>query len=241
VVNYNGDAKGGLAIKSSQAYVNGVVDKDLSVTAREITLGSGTLVKGNVDYYSPKEMIIEQGATIRGTVNFHKTKMPAKGNAQSFILGLFTLGVFLKTIMFITAALVILYLAKNHVKPVVAEASSRFWQEVLRGFVVLVAVPVAIIISLFTVIGIVLGMVALFAYLALLVGAAVISALLFARLALKHVFKKENYELNWWLVIVAVLVLGLVNLIPFIGWLFTFVIFLASLGSLANYVYKRFK
>ena len=63
----------------------------------------------------------------------------------------------------------------------------------------------------------------------------------FAKLALKYVFKKENYELNWWVVILAILVLGLINLIPVVGWIFTFVIFLAALGAWSNYVYARVK
>ena len=101
-----------------------------------------------------------------------------------------------------------------------------------------VVAPVAIIISFITIIGITLGMIALFIYLALITIAAVIAGLLFAQLALKYIFKKENYELNWWIVILAVLALAVITLIPIVGWIFIFIIVLAALGGLTKYVCK---
>ncbi len=240
-VNYSGNAGGDVVINGNKVYINGTIEKNLSVKARDITLGSGTLIKGNFDYYSLKEAVIEQGATIRGTVNFHKTETPAKKQMPGFIFGLFTLALLVKTMMFIVASLAALYLARTHVKSIVREASSNFWKEAGRGFILFIVAPVAIIISFITIIGITLGMIALFIYLALITIAAVIAGLLFAKLALKYIFKKENYELNWWIVILAVLALGLIALIPVAGWIFIFIIFLAALGSFANHVYKKLK
>ncbi len=242
-VNYSGSAGKGVVIKAkSKVYINGIIEKDLSITAREIKLDSGALIKGNFDYYSPKEATIEPGATVRGAVNFHKVEMPAKGPIRAgIIFGIFTLALLVKTLMFITASLAVLYLARTHVKSIIREASFNFWKEAGRGFILFVVAPVAIIISFVTLIGITLGVIALFVYLALITIAAVIAVLLFAQLALKYIFKKENYELNWWVVILAVLALGLITLIPIVGWLSIFIIFLAALGSFANYVYKKLK
>jgi len=241
VINYSGTAGKGVVIKGNKVYINGTIEKDLSITAREITLGSGALVKGNFDYYSPKEATTEQGAVIRGAVNFHKTEMPAKKQSLGFFFGLFTLALLVKTLMFVVASLAVFYLARTHVKSIVKEASSNFWKEAGRGFVLFIVAPVAIIISFVTIIGITLGLVALFVYLALVTMAAVIAVLLFAQLTLKYIFKKENYELNWWVVILAVLALGLISLIPFVGCLFVFIIVLAALGSFANYIFKKLK
>ncbi len=241
-INYEGNAGGSVVIKGNKVYIDGAIGKDLSVTAQEITLGSKALIGGKFDYYSQKEAVMESGAIVRGVVNFHKTEMPAKRPILAgIIFGIFTLALLVKTLMFITASLAALYLARTHVKSIVREASSNFWKEALRGFVLFVVAPVAIIICFITIIGITLGMIALFVYLALITITAVISVLLFAQLALKYIFKKENYELNWWVVILAVLALGLIALIPIVGWIFIFIIFLAALGSFANYVYKKLK
>ncbi|MCX6813105.1 MAG: hypothetical protein NTV77_01280 [Candidatus Azambacteria bacterium] len=241
-INYEGNAGGGAVIRGNKVYINGAVGKDLSVRAREITLGPKALIGGRFDYYSPKEATIEPGAAVRGAVNFHKTEIPAKGPIRAgIIFGIFTLALLVKTLMFITASLAVLYLARTHVKSIIREASFNFWKEAGRGFILFVVAPVAIIISFVTVIGITLGVIELFVYLAFIAIAAVIAVLLFAQLALKYIFKKENYELNWWVVILAVLTLGLITLIPIVGWLSIFIIFLAALGGFANYVYKKLK
>ncbi len=241
-INYEGNAGGGVVIKSNSVYINGAVGKDLSVTAREITLGPKALIGGKFDYYSPKEAIIESGATIRGAVSFHKTEMPAKKPAGAwFFFGIFTLALIIKTLMFITASLVALYFTGDQVKSIVKNASANFWKEAGRGFIILFIAPVAIIISFATIIGITLGIIALLVYLMLVFVAAVIAGLLFAQLALKYVFKKENYELNWWVVVLAVAVLGLITFIPIAGWLFTLVLVFAALGSSAGYIYRKFR
>ncbi len=240
-VNYNGSAGGNVVIKGDRVYINGTIERNLSVKARDITLGPNTLIKGNFDYYSPKEAVIERGATIRETVNFHKTEMPAKKQVRGFVFGLFTLALLVKAVIFIVASLVALYFARTHVKSIVREASSNFWKEAGRGFVLFVATPIAMIICFITIVGITLGMIALFLYLALVTIAAVIAGLLFAQLALKYVFRKENHELNWWIVVLAILALGLITLIPVAGWIFIFIVFLAALGSLAKHVYKKLK
>ena len=240
-INYNGNTGGGIVVKGEKVFINGAIGKDLSVKAREITLGPKTLISGKFDYYSPKEATIESGATIRGAVNFHKTEMPAKRASAGLIFGIFTLALIVKTLMFITAALVVLSFAGNQTKSIVGKAVSNFWKEVGKGFVILVITPVAIIISCATIIGITLGIITLFAYMAFVFAAAVISVLLFAQLALKYVFKKEGYELNWWIVILSVVALGMINFIPIIGWIFTLIVFLAALGSSASYIYRKLK
>ena len=241
-ISYEGNAGGSVVIKGDKIYINGAIGKDVSITAREITLGPKTLIGAKFDYYSPKEATIESGATIRGAVNFHKTEMPAKKPTGAwFFFGIFTLALLIKTLMFITASLVALYFTGNHVRAIVKNASSNFWKETGRGFIILFIAPVAIIISFATIIGITLGLIALFVYLAFVFVAAVIAGLLFAQLALKYVFKKENYELNWWVVILAILALAVITCIPFVGPIFTLVLVFAALGSSASYVYKKLK
>lgn len=239
-INYDGNSAGGVVIKGQKVFINGAIGKDLSITAQEITLGPKALISGKFDYYSPKEATMKSGSTVRGAVNFHKVETPMRRPMRAGILfGIFTMAFIIKSLMFMTVALVALYFAGDQTKAIVKEASSNFWKEAGRGFIILIVVPVAIIISLVTVIGITLGLIALFVYLALITVSAVVSVLLFAELALKYVFKKENYELNWWVVILAVLGLNVITFIPIAGGLFMFILVLATLGSTAGYVYRK--
>ena len=116
-----------------------------------------------------------------------------------------------------------------------------FWKEALRGFIVLVVVPAAVILSFITVIGAFLGIIVGIFYAAFIVIASVISVLLFAKLVMKYIFKKGDYQLNWWIVALATLVLGLIAIIPFVGWIFVFFIFISALGSTSDFIYHKIR
>ncbi|MDD5569084.1 MAG: hypothetical protein PHG23_01560 [Candidatus Pacebacteria bacterium] len=241
-VNFSGTAAGSMEVAGDQVYINGTVEKDLVVRAADITFGPKAVIRGNFDYYSPKEAVMEQGSAISGQTNFHKTAAPLKKEtAKGFAWGFITLAWLLKSAMIILAGLVAIYVFKGPTQAVVEEALGKFWSNAGKGFGLLFLIPIAVILSFITVVASFLGLIALFAYIALLIASSIIAVLVFARLALKYIFKKEQYELNWWIVIIAALVLGAVSLIPFVGWLFTFVVFLAAFGSLTSYVFGKIK
>ncbi len=241
-IQYAGSVSRNLKVDGNKVYINGPVGGDVSITAQEIKFGPNAVIQGNLDYYSSSEAIMEQGAAINGVVNFHKTEMPAKKAVEKgVLLGFLTVAWLLKSLMMLTAALVALYFVRSQTTAVIKDAGSNFWKEMGRGFVVLVVIPIAIIISLVTVIGIPLGVIALLFYGIMLLVSAIIAPLLFARLAIDHIFKKGGKELNWWIAIIAIVVFGLIGFIPIVGWIFGFLIFLASFGAVTNHIYKKLK
>jgi cytoskeletal protein CcmA (bactofilin family) len=242
-VNYSGENNGNLGIAGRNVYINGKINGDVSVKAESVKLGPNAVITGNFDYSSLNEAVLEQGAKINGTVNFTKTTMPDnkkmadKGSFWGFISFVFTM----KLIAITFVALIFVYLFKNQTKAIIEESVSNFWRKTGKGFILLVVIPFAIIISFITVIGTPLGVIAGLLYAVLLIISSILGNLLFAQLCMKYVFKKKEYELNWWIVILAVLVFGLISFIPFIGWLFKFIIFLAAFGSLADYALNKLK
>ena len=243
-VNYSGTVNGDLTAKGDEIYLNGTVKGNVSAHAKKVKLGPDAVVEGTFDYYSNSEVVMEEGATVLGATNFHKVQYEGKKAASSgwAIFGFLTAGWIIKLLMLVTAALVAFYAFRSQVKAIVHEATTGFWKEAGRGFILLVVAPVAIIVSFITVIGVPLGFIALLLYAAfLLIASVVFTPLLFGRLAAQYVFKKERYELSWWAIVLAVLVLSILKFIPIVGWLFCFIIFLASFGSFANYVYRKWR
>jgi len=242
-INYSGNGNGELDIRGRDVFINGKVSGDVSVYAENVKLGPNAVIIGNFDYSSPNQAVLEQGATVNGATNFNKTvmagnkDMPSKGA----FLGFVTMGLMVKSIMIIISALVLIYFFKKQTEVIITEAASNFWKNTGKGFIFLIIIPAAIIVSFMTVIGIALGGIAALLYAALLIISSVLANLLFAYLCMKYIFKKEKYNLNWWIVILATLVFGIILLIPFIGWLFRFIILLAAFGSLVSYVFSKFK
>lgn len=242
-INYSGNGNGELDIRGGNVFINGKVSGDVSVYAENVKLGPNAVIGGNFDYSSPNQAVLEQGAMVNGVTNFNKTVMPNSKEmpGKGAFLGFITMGLMVKSIMIIIAALVLIYFFKRQTEIIITEAASSFWKNTGKGFMFLVVIPAAIIVSFITVVGIPLGGIAALIYAALLIISSILANLLFAYLCMKYIFKKEKYNLNWWIVILAVLVFGIILLIPFIGFLFRFIILLAAFGSLVGYVVNKFK
>ncbi len=238
-INYSASTAGNLEIRGGVVLVDGPVAGNLSVYAEDVKLGPNAKISGNFDYYSQKQAILEQGASVSGQTNFHKTTVPARQESKKAFAGFLTGWWLIKSLALIIAGLILIYVFGSVTKAVVEESAKNFWKEALLGFAILVAVPFAIIISFFSVVGIFLGFLLIPIYIAHILIAAVIAPMTFARLALKYVFRKENFEINWWVLAVSVLAFGLISMIPVIGWLFGFVIFLSAFGSVSSYIYRR--
>lgn len=239
-VSYAGKAGQNLDIKGDTVYVNGTVEKNLSIRAREIKIGPKASIQGDFDYYSPGTAVIEQGADIKGATNFHKIDAPVKmepdKKAMAGFIGFFWA---LRSLAVFIAALVMFYFFK--LNPATKEAVSGFWKEALKGFAILFIVPIAIMFCFMSGIGALLGVIIALFYAALIIVSSVTAVLLFAQLAVKYIFKKENHELNWWIIALSVLTLAIISAIPFLGWTASFIIFLSAFGSTTNYVYKKIK
>jgi hypothetical protein len=228
-----------VAIAGGSVYIDGPINGNLQVSAGEVKLGPKAVIKGTFDYYSKQPATLEQGAVVQGATNFHKINVNEKMHVnKGFILSVLSL---IKFIMIFVAALVMLYFFRNQTNPIVEKSASSFWKEALRGFIVLVVVPIAVILSFITVVGAFLGIIVALFYGMVIVISSVISVLLLAKLSLKYLFKKENYQLNWWIVAISALVLGLIAIIPFVGWIFTFIIFISAFGSTSDFIYKKIR
>lgn len=223
--------------------LSGSFPADLVMAGGQIYLAEGLMARNNFDYYSQKEAKISDGAIILGTTTFHQQAV--KKNTQSSkspFFGLFafmTIWVLLGLAGAIILACLLFYLWKQESKEMIEAAFASPGRELIRGFVVLIVLPIAAIICLITLVGLPLGFLAGVFYVALIILGAATTGLLWAGLLAKFVFKRKETDINWWLIILAALVLALVKLIPFVGWLIGFLVFLVGFGVLSNKIYSK--
>lgn len=239
-INYRGESNGRLSISGGDVYINGKVNGDLSITAQNIKLGPDAMINGNFEYSSPKEAVLEEGSKINGTVEFNKTTTFEKNSDAKPMVGFITFAFITKMAAIIFAALIFFYFFRKPIEAIVKEGVSNFWKNAGKGFVILIVIPAAVIISLITIIGAPLGVIGGMLYAALLIVSSIIANLIFAQLCLNF-FKKGEKGLNWWIIILSVIIFGMILFIPFIGWLFKLIILLVALSSLSNYTLNKLK
>ncbi len=232
-ITFNGSETGNLHLAGKTVYINGTIQKNLIVRGGQITVGPNAVINGNFVYSSPKEASVDAGARIAGTRTFHQIAVPARGLGA--LVAFFTFAWLAKFLIMLTAAYLLWYLVRGKTLLIVQRAISGFGIELLRGFAILILLPIAAIISLVTVIGALAGVAGLLVYTLLLAISAPVAGIVTASLLMKR-----RTDLRWYHVLLGMVVLDIVALIPFVGWLAVFLVYLASLGSLAMVLWMLF-
>ena len=225
------EVRGRVKIIAGEVTINGPVTGDIDITADRIVIGEKALVSGNVTYTSPRQAAIHNGAIIKGKTSYEKIEEPPHRVALMAVMATWIIARYL---MLLTAALIAVLVFKRLSQGVVEGAITRFGGELLTGFVVLIVVPAAVLISFITVIGVPVGIVGLFLYGLLYVLSSVFAGLVIGSLLQKVLFKQSAPQANWKAALLGVTAAGL---IPLVGWLFKLVFFLTAFGVISRKVY----
>lgn len=238
-INYSGNTLKDLFITGEKVYLNGNIKGNVKINSKELSLGPKTLIEGNLNYFSKEEINFADGAMVKGETILDEVKAEEVEDDNATFCFI-SCSVLLELLSMILIVLVLFYAFSSQTKKVIEIAKSDFWKQALRGFTILVVVPIFAIICFITMIGWLFGLISLLLYLILIMLALFVSPIVFARVVL-DVIKKKDWEISWWIIILSILVLGLVSLIPIIGWILPFILILSSLGSVSVFFSEKLR
>lgn len=224
-VNIAGDVDGYLLAAGRRIYIDGEIGGDARLSADEIELGPNARIAGTVHYRSKRELTRASGAEIGGKVE----RLSEQERPAASIFGLFVWSLGL-----IVLAAILLSVFPGLMRRASETAGARFGRSLLIGLIAFVAIPVALVIAMFTVIGLPLGLLLLLAYPMLLVVGYVVAGIALGDTVLART--RPTRELSRGSRIaaaaVALIVLGLAAGIPFLGGVIAFVALLVGTGAL---------
>lgn len=238
IVNLNGTVGGGAKITGGDIFINGVINGPLQVRAgKKLVFGPQSRVNGPIAYAGRREAVVENGAQI-GQIAFTPAYGKTRYAPATVLVGL---GFFflLKLAALLAASLVLLKFFRRMSLAIVSSACHQFWQNLGIGFVGIIAIPLAAILLMATLVGAYLGVIIgiWFAFSLLMAGIATIT--LAGCLAQTWINKTKGIALSWETPVWGVLVLGVLDIIPFIGWLAIAVLYLAAFGSVLRTARKQ--
>jgi cytoskeletal protein CcmA (bactofilin family) len=222
-----GDLKGSVGT----LIITGVVGKDVSISADNITLMPTARILGNFKYKSGKQAKIESGASISGETAWTKkeTKKEKESKSVFSAKSLITKTLFLLALMF--TGIVLSLICKQNVYQAKKAVGESFLKSLGLGFVFMVCIPIAIIILLITVIGIPLAVISLFAYLILIYIAKIPVAAFLGDRIIKALGKEGEPSFIWSMILGLVVLTILLN-IPYLEWLIYFVVLFTGFGAI---------
>jgi len=232
-VNMSGEINKDLLIGAGKILISGTVYGDVELTGDDIQILEGALIKGSLHYMSPHEAKIHPDAKITGKVTYEQVEWDDSHRGYGIFFSL----------TLIVAAIVLFRLFPGFTMSASGRISSDPWKSLGVGFVLLVVTPVAAILLMSIVLGIWVGL-SIFAlyFVALLIG-LLISCFYLGDWSAKMLRKDVTTTgRRLFSVSIAIILLGLLQLIPVLGCLLVFALLLLGLGAemlQLYYVYRQ--
>jgi hypothetical protein len=174
---------------------------------------STALVKNNMVIKGKKEPVIDSRATILGRTEYKKVdeKIGKKGSKIKRVL---------KTILFLSKliiGLILIALFKKHFRTMNEILIVSPWKSLCAGFLTIIILPIFIVITLFTIIGIPISIFGLFVFFTLTYISGIIFATGLGEWLIK-LFKKEGIISPFLSFLPGMVIISILYLIPYLGF-----------------------
>lgn len=241
VLTLNAPVSGDVTIAASEVLINAPIAGDVSFRGEKLTLGSGAEISGTLTYTSPKEAEFQEGAVVRGETVYEQTPQPTSAyneasetSIAAALVAFASLALLAGFLMKLTGALVIGLIFHRYSERIVNDALTRPLPELGRGFAVFALLPIASVMLLITIIGVPLAGLGFIAFAALMLFASLVAPIALGALVHRWVMKPATYEVSWKTIILGVVLYGILNFIPVIGWIAKLILMLVVIGAISK-------
>jgi hypothetical protein len=149
-----------------------------------------------------------------------------------FVAALVAVFALAKLMMTIATVLFAVLVFKKQSRMLTEDTVMDFWPNVLKGILCLIAAPIVLVCIGFTVIGLPLALIGFLVYALWLVVSNVFSFVVIGAWSYHKLFKTPSVVVDWHTALFGILIVYVVGLIPFIGWLAVTISVMAVMGAL---------
>ena len=233
----NRNVKGG----ADDIKISGTIGGDLKLEVNRLTITSTANIKGNLEYTSENEAVIETGGQVAGRITHQMPEPEKKGDTRGILPWIAAAGVagliagkVLSFLMVLVIAVIFIFTIRRRTVAMADSIRTSPWASLGWGALILFVTPFAAIIVCITIIGLPLGLIALALwgiaiYLSQIPVALCIGLLLIGR------FKKvASGGILVGAVAAGLAILMLLRLIPVVGFLVSLAVILFGMGSLVT-------
>lgn len=230
----DGHVDGKVLGSSDSLRINGMVKGGVDVITSTLTLGDQANIEGDVKYTSNTDILRSQNSVVSGKILKNSSTNDSQPK-ESFDAK--TVAVFLLISLFTTLSLFLI--KRNAVERFARTAGSGIVVKLAVGFGVFLFIPVAAVIMMASMLGVVIGLILLITYVLFVLLAlslmSVYIGIYFAKLL------NKKLEINIPLIVIGAIFLEFLIFLPVFGIYVLTLVFLATLGSLVVHSYTLLK
>ncbi len=226
-----GSVKRNALLSGGRILIRGTIRGDADVRGSQVVLEEDARIEGKLRYTADAEVKIKPGQVSGGVERLFPplSRRPARAiDLWPFAI----VGRVLEVLWLLAFGLVAMALTPRGVLRVAERIRTQFGLSLLTGFVLLVVVPVGVGLLVVTLLGIPLGAVALFLYLATLYPGLIFTAVALGEWIIRVWQRGPARTVSPYLVVtVGTLGLAVLFAIPWVGWVIRFLAVLAGFGA----------
>lgn len=224
---------GDVIVGGEEIYINAPIAGNVEAYGGRVILGPRANISGSFEYTARKEATLEEGAVVQGETKFNK-RVDRRIHGGFAMAGFLSLWFFGKFLMLLVGSLVLMVALRRFTRELVHKATANIPLEIGRGFLFLVATPVASVILLFTILGIPFGILGLITFVATIIFACLSAPIVLGSIVHRWIYKPEGYQISWKTVLLGAVIFSLLGVIPFLGWIVQFATVLLVIGAMVN-------
>jgi len=237
-IKINGVVHGNVYGNTTSFRLMGLVGGNVNIAIRNYArIADNARVNGDFIYTSSSIVYVPDNV-VGGHI---KRNESSKKWQEKGFLGI-TLGdIFSGFLKFLTLALIGLLISlfiHDEFNKTSALVKKSFWKYLGIGFLAMVAVPIASVILLFTIIGAPIGLIAGAMFLIMGYITKVFAGFFVGDLIIRKIGGKWH---TWLKTVLGLTIITIVGFVPLIGWLAVFIVWLASFGAFIARKYQAFK
>jgi len=217
-----GTVNKGLFIGAGNIRISGTIHGDVALEGGEIQILEGALIEGNLYYKSPDKAKIHPDAKITGQVTYEQMQWDHSHRGYSIFFSL----------TLVVAGIVLFLIFPGFTMSAVGRVSTDPWRSLGAGFVLLVVTPIVAVMLTSIVLGVWVGLSLLALYFVALLTGLLIGCFFVGDWGARRLHKDVATTARRLLsVTIVIILLGFIQLIPFMGGLLLFALLLLGLGA----------
>jgi cytoskeletal protein CcmA (bactofilin family) len=232
-LDFNGSVGQGLEVYGGDISIDGLIHGKSKIVADEVTIGDRAQFYGDVDYWTESGEIDFGNALIGSTANFNEDLMKEREEFSWKALGIASLGFWIFYVLSAFLVLLLLHLAfRKYFKRAADSLEGNFWKGFGYGLIYIIGFPLVIGLTFALIIGIPIGLFLLSFYLF-----SIFFGHLVAASIASHYWNLVNKgSMGFWgvlfLSLAIAMVLRLLTLVPFLGFLLSVVVLAIAYGGI---------
>lgn len=229
---------GSAKIVGGNVFINSKIEGNVYVTGTDrLVFGPKAEILGKVVHKGPKRAVIQEGAKVPV---LEYTEFAGRGFKHTLRF-LFTVGFALKLLAWIAVGLLLVRFKKTLVAEVFEAVKAKPWANLGWGLIGAVAIPLAVLLLFFSVVGYYVAFLAGIGYVLMFLFTNILAATVLGVWAIKFFSKTEETAVNWQAAVVGVVIYQLlIKLVPFAGLLAIAIFFLMCFGAQLKMLKDKF-